>query len=65
MKFLERVAIILAAVSFVLTIIFKLIHSPLLGVQPVGMWRFTIVCLCFAIWARLAHGWPGAGEGAE
>ena len=54
MKGLETAAIVLAAISFIITIIFKMTGTQLF-VTTTGIWRFTVVCLGFAVWARLAQ----------
>ncbi|HUT02298.1 MAG TPA: hypothetical protein VM163_00200 [bacterium] len=52
MKGLEKLAIAGAVISFIVCIIFKLA-----GIQhfvtATGVWRFTMVCLVFAVWVRL------------
>lgn len=52
MKVLETTAIALAAISLLITIFFKLTGAPHF-VTTTAIWRFTMCCLGFAIWARL------------
>ena len=65
MKGLETTAIALAAISFIITIIFKMTGTQLF-VTTTGIWRFTMVCLGFALWTRLAQqGGDAAGSAAQ
>ena len=52
MKGLEKCAIALAIIGLIISIIFKLFGIKYF-VTATGIWRFTMVCLGFAIWARL------------
>jgi len=52
MKGLEKTAIVLAVVGLIVSIVFKLLGIRLF-VTATGVWRFTMVCLGFAVWARL------------
>ncbi|MCD6328238.1 hypothetical protein J7M28_11910 [bacterium] len=54
MKNIEKVAIILAAISLAISVGFKLTGFQHF-VTATGVWRFTMACLGFAIWARLAQ----------
>lgn len=52
MKGLEKLAIALAIIGLVISIIFK-VAGVNLFVTATGVWRFTMVCLGFAVWSRL------------
>ena len=53
MKGLEKTAIALAVIGLIVSIVFKLFGIRLF-VTATGVWRFTMVCLGFAVWARLS-----------
>ncbi|RLC47048.1 MAG: hypothetical protein DRH70_04240 [Candidatus Coatesbacteria bacterium] len=52
MKGLEKLAIVGAVIGFIVSIVFKLVGIRLF-VTATGVWRFTMVCLVFAVWVRL------------
>jgi len=63
MKGLEKLAIALAIIGLIISIIFKVADARYL-VTATGVWRFTMVCLGFAVWARLRLMGPCEGERA-
>jgi len=64
MEVLEKVAIALAIIGLVVSIIFKVAGINLF-VTATGVWRFTMVCLGFAVWARLRLMSPCGGESPD
>jgi len=52
MKGLEHLAIVLAFIGLALSVIYKLAGFSYI-VTATGVWRFTVVCIGFAIWLRL------------
>ena len=63
MKGLEKTAITLAVIGFIVSVVFKLFGIRLF-VTATGVWRFTMVCLGFAVWARLSLMSPCGDESA-
>ena len=63
MKGLEKAAIALAVIGLVISIIFK-VAGIAHFVTATGVWRFTMVCLGFAVWARLSLMSLGDGKSA-
>jgi len=63
MEGLEKAAIVLAVIGFIVTLVFKLFGISHF-VTATGVWRFTMVCLGFAIWARLSLMSSGGSKSA-
>ena len=46
---LTDLLILLAAVTFVVGVVLKLLEIELLGMIPIAYWRFAVACLTFSI----------------